>query len=199
MDCDARTRDGSCQPDIRAIPGLRGRGASADGRIWSCLRFSAKHQPWSDDGPWRELTPCLLSSRGYLGVSISGKMLRVHRLVLLAWVGPPPEGTEACHNNGIPWDNRVENLRWDTHRRNLHDMVRHGTLSCGERSGKSKLTSAQVAEIRRRRAAGERNVSVAASFGICPEHCSRIHHGRQRRHDGDQQWNVKTLTNRREP
>ncbi|AXF51648.1 HNH endonuclease [Mycobacterium phage Constella] len=55
-----------------------------------------------------------------------GRMHRVHRLVLEAFVGPPPEGMVACHNNGDALDNRVENLRWDTQAENNRDIVRHG-------------------------------------------------------------------------
>jgi hypothetical protein len=52
---------------------------------------------------------------------------RVQRLVLLAFVGPCPEGMEACHNNGNRSDNRVENLRWDTRSGNTWDRIAHGT------------------------------------------------------------------------
>lgn len=52
---------------------------------------------------------------------------RVHRLVLEAFVGPCPEGMEACHNDGNPANNRLENLRWDTRRNNILDAIRHGT------------------------------------------------------------------------
>lgn len=55
-----------------------------------------------------------------------GRSLWVHRLVLLAFVGPPPGGTEACHNDGDPTNNRLENLRWDTRRENALDIVRAG-------------------------------------------------------------------------
>lgn len=51
----------------------------------------------------------------------------VYRLVLLAFVGPPAPGQEACHNNGDPTDDRLSNLRWDTRRENTLDRVRHGT------------------------------------------------------------------------
>lgn len=51
----------------------------------------------------------------------------VHKLVLEAFVGPRPEGMEACHDNGIKHDNRATNLRWDTHRANMEDQFRHGT------------------------------------------------------------------------
>lgn len=51
----------------------------------------------------------------------------VHRLVLEAFVGPRPEGMEACHNDGDPMNNNVLNLRWDTKSANAQDRVRHGT------------------------------------------------------------------------
>ena len=51
----------------------------------------------------------------------------IHRLVLEAFVGPCPEGMEACHWDGDPTNNRVENLRWDTRSANARDRVRHGT------------------------------------------------------------------------
>lgn len=46
---------------------------------------------------------------------------------MLAFIGPPPEGMEVCHNNGNPRDNRVVNLRYDSTRQNILDQVRHGT------------------------------------------------------------------------
>lgn len=49
-----------------------------------------------------------------------------HRLLLTAWVGPCPEGYEACHKNGIPDDNRPDNLYWGTHSDNQRDAVIHG-------------------------------------------------------------------------
>jgi hypothetical protein len=59
----------------------------------------------------------------------SGQAYRyeIQRLVLLTFVGDCPEGMEACHNNGNPLDNRLTNLRWDTHANNGDDLSRHGT------------------------------------------------------------------------
>lgn len=53
---------------------------------------------------------------------------QIHQLVMLAFVGPPPEGMEVCHNNGDHTDNRLENLRYDTHAANMMDRRVHGTL-----------------------------------------------------------------------
>ena len=58
----------------------------------------------------------------------------VHRLVLETFVGPCPEGMEACHNNGDPTDNRLRNLRWDTHSGNIRDVVAHGHHNNGTKT-----------------------------------------------------------------
>lgn len=50
----------------------------------------------------------------------------VHRLVALAFLGSPPPGHEVCHNDGVPSNNRLENLRWGTKSDNRLDDVRHG-------------------------------------------------------------------------
>ena len=53
----------------------------------------------------------------------------VHRLVLEAFVGPCPDGSQCCHWNDVPDDNRLSNLRWDTPSQNLYDCVRNGKHS----------------------------------------------------------------------
>lgn len=50
----------------------------------------------------------------------------VHRLVLAAFVGPCPDGMEACHDDDNPRNNRLSNLRWDTKSANHRDKVRNG-------------------------------------------------------------------------
>lgn len=57
----------------------------------------------------------------------------LHRVVLESFVGPCPEGMEGCHGDGDPTNNRVENLRWDTHTGNLADMRVHGTHHCSKK------------------------------------------------------------------
>lgn len=50
----------------------------------------------------------------------------VHRLVLEAFVGPCPDGMEACHHDDDPTNNHLSNLRWDTRGANLKDRYRNG-------------------------------------------------------------------------
>ena len=81
-------------------------------------------------------------SKGYPVVTMTRpgqrKSAKIHTLVLEAFVGSRPTGKSACHNNGIPTDNRVENLRWDTHTENMRDIVRHGNHFYAKRTHCSK-------------------------------------------------------------
>ncbi|MDE2095639.1 MAG: HNH endonuclease [Patescibacteria group bacterium] len=58
-----------------------------------------------------------------ISLSKEGKkqVFSVHHLILLTFIGPCPIGYEGCHNNSIPTDNRVVNLRWDNHINNCKD------------------------------------------------------------------------------
>lgn len=62
-----------------------------------------------------------------LAVDGRKKTRSIHQLVLEAFVGPRPADMVACHNDGVPNNNHVANLRWDTQSNNLFDAVRHGT------------------------------------------------------------------------
>lgn len=86
----------------------------------------------------------------YAHLGIGGKKITiaVHRLVLLAFVGDPADGQECCHNNGIAWDNRPENLRWGSHLENMADRKAHGHYLVGAEHVMAKLSESQVAQIR---------------------------------------------------
>lgn len=64
-----------------------------------------------------------------IALSKDGKVTTrfVHQLVAEAFIGPRVGNLVACHNNGDPADNRVENIRWDTQQNNVHDRRAHGT------------------------------------------------------------------------
>lgn len=126
----------------------------------------------------RMLTPWV-RARGYSLVPLSGKghftHAYVHRLVLLAFVGPCPEGHECRHLDGNPRNNALANLAWGTKRENAVDMVRHGRCV-------KKLTDAQVAEIRALYAQGGRTQrAIAAEFGISRPYVGAICRGFARR------------------
>jgi hypothetical protein len=104
----------------REIPGWPGYLVSNTGVVVSTKR-----------GRHRQLSPQRLHLGHqqvwlYAGSKASRRGIAVHRLVLLAFVGEPPAGTEACHRNDVSDDNRLENLYWGTHAENMQDRIRNG-------------------------------------------------------------------------
>jgi hypothetical protein len=100
------------------------------------------------------------------------KRFQVHTLVLLAFVGPCPEGHECRHGDGNHLNNFLYNLSWATHEVNMQDKQRHGTETQGEVHFKAKLTEQDVREIR---AANATTRSLAAIYGVSQV---AIHHVR---------------------
>ncbi len=88
------------------------------------------------------------TKKGYLGVSLRCKGIRksfmIHQLVMRAFVGFPENGLQVAHNNGIPNDNKLSNLRYVTPKENMEDRRRHGRTARGSRSGGAKLDEAVV-------------------------------------------------------
>lgn len=64
-----------------------------------------------------------------VGLSKNGIVTKfyVHYLVLRTFRGEPLPGQEACHGPDDDRTNvRLDNLRWDTHKSNVHDCLDHG-------------------------------------------------------------------------
>lgn len=146
------------------------------GEIW-------KHHPVLTDyqisnlgrvkGPRRLLktVPCKL--RYYVFVQIRSKIYSVHRLVLETFVGPCPDGHIACHNDGNPANNKLTNLRWDTHQANADDRVAHGNVWPGGRNG-SKLSKTQRQKVFRLREQGVTVDVIAKRLGVTPRRIFQI-------------------------
>ncbi len=97
------------------IPGYPDYLAGRDGRIFSLLTGTF-------------LVPNKNPS-GHLYVKIRNEHgvvtgVQVYRLVLFAFVGPAPAGTEGCHRDGNHDNNRLSNLRWDIRAENIQDYRR---------------------------------------------------------------------------
>ncbi len=109
---------------------------SDDGQVWTVERMT-----WLPTrNLWRKQPGKLLKFKhiptGHHQVSMrkNGQTINayVHRLVLLAFVGPCPAGMEACHfPDRDVHNNRVDNLRWGTRSDNVQDMITHGTFRSG--------------------------------------------------------------------
>jgi hypothetical protein len=87
----------------------------------------------------------------------------VHRLVLEAFVGACPAGSECRHLDGNAQNNNIANLCWGTRQENMDDRK-----VLGERFGTMKLKREEVRTIRRRRSNGERPKSLATEYGVTP-------------------------------
>ncbi len=101
----------------------------------------------------------------------------IHRLVAVAFYGPPQPRQEVLHEDDNPANNRLENLRWGTHAENMAQMSAKGRASLSECF--AKLTREKVADIRSMLAAGNTLRKVAATFGVCHGTISNIKQGRK--------------------
>lgn len=90
---------------------------------------------WSE---FREVKPRL--NWGYLQVTLSEirKTVSVHRLVAEAFIPNPLGATEVDHIDGNKTNNRVENLRWVSHRENCNNPNTKCKIAY---SGKRKVLS----------------------------------------------------------
>ena len=150
------------QETWREIPGFPGYEASDWGRVRSFKKRVGSAGGWKiADEPQRVLRPSTGRGSPYriVQLCVDGETCarRVGVLVLLAFVGEAPDGHEVCHCNGDPTDDRLENLRWDTHAANMRDAVEHGSYG---------LTPDQVVDMRERYAAGENTDALVAEFGV---------------------------------
>jgi hypothetical protein len=149
----------------RPIEGYPGYRVSRGGEVQSCWDRGSR---WEQTDNWRPLTP-LRRRGGYLGVNLSRGGIKVsryvHRLVIEAFAGPRPEGMVCRHLDGDRTNNRADNLAWGTYSENEQDKVRHGTKAVGSRCN-SKLTEAEVVEMRRLRAEGAKVRALASRYAV---------------------------------
>ena len=106
--------------------------------------------------------------KGYLRVCLHSNGRKayatVHSLVLSAFSGPRQTGMHGCHIDGNKLNNQLSNLKWASPSENYDDKRRHGTAQEGEAHGRSKLTAAQVSEIRTAYLARSKQQYGAADF-----------------------------------
>ena len=98
------------------------------------------------------------------------RMMGAHRVAWESAHGPIPTGMHVLHECDTPACVNVEHLFLGTHADNVRDMMSKGRHA-------SKLTSEDVAQIRSRRANGETQAAIAASFGIQQPMVSKICRG----------------------
>lgn len=161
---------------FKDIPGFPSYCVGDDGSVVSWYR--SREWRWLKSGP---------SGRyGHRAVNIrrEDKLVtcRVHRLVLMTFVGPCPPGMEACHGDGDPANNRLDNLRWDTKKANAQDRIRHGRGASGVGNGRAKLTEADVLTIRHLVRSGMSQVAIGQRYEVTAQQVGKIANGRSWKH-----------------
>lgn len=137
----------------------------------------------------RILKPKKGGNNPYLQVTLSnGKHYyrAIAHLVLEAFAGPRPEGSQAAHNDGNPVNNHLNNLRWASPVENASDKKLHGTHLKGETVPFARLTDKEVIEIRLAyRIWGPRNsnrLELAAQYNVDCMTISNIVWGKSWKH-----------------
>lgn len=98
----------------------------------------------------------------------------VGRIILTTFIGPCPNGMECCHNDGNPYNNKLNNLRWDTRKGNFKDRTKHGNTVMGENQHNAKLTEDDIRQIRKRANQGEMYIIIANDYSVTGENISYI-------------------------
>lgn len=161
------------QEEWRDIPGYagsyqvsdQGRVRSVDRTVWRQFNCGRPPAAIKYKGKVLRARP---KQTGHAVVNLgAGSCTTVHRLVLLAFVGPPPAGHECLHINGVPSDNRLENLRWGTRLENKADERYHAQLY-GRRQGSTHLSIETIRQIKRELCDPRRPSQrvLAAKYGV---------------------------------
>lgn len=159
----------------KPVPGTRGHvEASSLGRV----RRVKRGREWAE----RDVNPPHIYAQmtdryGYKTVCLSldgrWKPHGVHALVCAAFHGPKSADQQAAHGDGIRDNNTPDNLRWASPKEQAEDKRRHGRQMEGETCHLSRLTSAQVVEIRSLHPAMSL-AAIARKFGVTANNISSI-------------------------
>ena len=140
--------------EYRQIEGFPNYRIGNDGSVWRRTKR----------GDWLPIRGSL-TEKGYQRVTLfcdgRPRWLKVHRLVLLAFVGPCPPNCETRHLDGVRTNNKLSNLAWGTAKENADDRDKDGV-----KNGSVKLTPSQVVEIRQLLASGARHKDIATRFAV---------------------------------
>lgn len=120
---------------------------------------------------------------GYGQLRVGNKLLYVHRIVATIIYGEPSaDANHVLHSCDNPSCVNPDHLRWGNPKDNSDDKIakgryKNGSLR-GEQSPTSKLTEAQVREIRQKIAIKIPRKEIANEYGICIGHIKQIRSGK---------------------
>lgn len=163
--------------EYRDIPGYPGYRAGSDGSVWTAWKKGAagkgagrgKTRLYISSEWVRIRAKCRLGEYPMVGLkrpSVKMVSLPLHRIVLLAFVGPRPDGAVCRHLDGNKHNNALCNLVYGTQKENAQDAIRHGTFAHGETHCCAKLNSDSVRAIRAEVLAGTTLDVLAARYQV---------------------------------
>ena len=160
----------------RGDPLNAGRGRAPNGAPLAWLLAHVDYQ--CDDCL---IFPFAKTRWGYGDLWVDGEHWRSHRYMCTLAHGPAPspthESLHSCGNGHLGCTNPCH-LRWGTSKENKADTLLHGRRIRGASKPNSKLTEADVHEIRRLLTSGLSQSKIAASFGLCQQSVFDIKHRR---------------------
>ena len=169
----------------RPVPGHSSYEISDHGRVRRCVTVRGRRAG--------SLLRPGQSYSGHLFVIITpdvGKPRKqwVHRLVAMAFIGPPPfDGAYVLHGDDVPTNNVPSNLQWGDHCQNVADAklnrktpgeVSQVGAQRGENNPAAVLSAADVIQIKRYLALGLCGSCIARLYGVKKETIYAIAKGR---------------------
>lgn len=158
----------------KKIPKYKSYEVSNLGRVRSVSRWvgacaSHKSCAYESFRLGKVLKPGRNTKFGHVTVSLGRRnSINVHRLVLLAFVGPCPKGKEVLHKNGIASDNRLVNLRYGTRSENNIDI---------SKMGRRKLNEKKVKEIKKANPTEWNALRLSKRFKVARSTIYQVWHG----------------------
>ncbi len=114
----------------------------------------------------RILKPFKQNQYGHIAVQLGKSKKHIHQLVIRTFVGEPKEGQEVRHINGVPTDNRLENLEYGTRSENIQDSYMQGQAW-------KKLRLTEISAIKDLSKMGRKPKELAELYGVSTR---TIHH-----------------------
>lgn len=152
--------------EYRIVSGYPAYRVGSDGSLWTLYRWKSrghnKGQVRVLGEEWVLMPARNISPTRYREVKLVGLgKIKLHFLILEAFVGPRPEGMEGCHKDDNKLNNSADNLRWDSHSGNMIDRVKNGLQNT------AVITPEMVILLRRRYAEGTTGMrSLAKEYGL---------------------------------
>ena len=123
------------------------------------------------------------NGKGYLRVSIGGKLKFVHRLVAEKYIPNPNNYKQVNHKDGNKLNNSVDNLEWVTKSENIQHSYTYGSKKSpeGVLNGKAVLSEQDVKELRSSYIPHDKEFgmkALAKKYGVSEPTINRVVHNR---------------------